>query len=452
MTATQTWAVLDAAQLGDGWADPTATGDVQAATGTGSGPAQGEAYPWDQDVADPWPASPADAQADDPATAWANGPAEAAGPPVLEPGRQSSRRGRASRRAGAADPPENGRWPGDEETTGRFPAAAGTTGRYQADEETTGRFPAGTGTTGRYQADAGTTGPYHADEDATGRYDTDEEPTGRYDTDEEPTAIHSAARRDAGTRVSRAAARGRKPRKPPSRARVWLLPILMALAVGTLVTLAYLHFVKGSANGARASTPPRTTAASSSPTPSLGPWKHITTRTEDPVPLTITELFPAQFSSGGTTGTRTIDQAGTDCPAAVLGAALQTAVRKPGCTQEMRASYITTNQQIMGTIGVLNLADATASQRAGQATGAAEFIDQLPAAQGPTHNLTKGTGLEEAVYKGHYLILIWAEFTNLHTPTTATQRAQLKTFSDNLVSGTANVSLTSRMVIGKPQT
>jgi hypothetical protein len=233
---------------------------------------------------------------------------------------------------------------------------------------------------------------------------------------------------------------------------VWLLPILMALAVGTLVTLAYLHFVKGSANGARASTPPRTTVASSSPTPSLGPWKHITTRTEDPVPLTLTELFPAQFSSGGTSGTRTIDQAGTDCPAAVLGAALQTAVRKPGCTQVMRASYITTNQQIMGTIGVLNLADATASQRAGQATGAAEFIDQLPAAQGPTHNLTKGTGLEEAVYKGHYLILIWAEFTNLHTPTTATQRAQLKTFSDNLVSGTANVSLTSRMVIGKPQT
>ena len=55
------------------------------------------------------------------------------------------------------------------------------------------------------------------------------------------------------------------------------------------------------------------------------------------------------------------------------------------------------------------------------------------------------------MYKGHYLILIWAEFVNLHSPTTAAQRAQLKTFSDNLVSGTANVSLTSRMVVGKPQ-
>jgi hypothetical protein len=318
MTATQTWAVLDATQLGDGWADPTATDAAQAGTGTGTGTgsslAQGGASPWDQDVADSWPTSPADAQADDPATAWAGGPVEAAGLPVPEPERQSPRRGRASRRAAAADPPGNGQWPGDEEATGRSPAVAGTTGRYQADEEATGRFPASAGTTGRYQAGAGTTGrydanadatgPYYADADATGPYDPDGEPTGRYDADAEATAIRSVARRDTGTRVSRATARGRKPRKPPSRARVWLLPILMALAVGTLVTLAYLHFVKGSANGARASTPPRTTVASSSPTPSLGPWKHITTRAEDPVPLTVTELFPAQFSSGGTTGTR----------------------------------------------------------------------------------------------------------------------------------------------------
>jgi hypothetical protein len=202
----------------------------------------------------------------------------------------------------------------------------------------------------------------------------------------------------------------------------------------------------------RVSSPLRTASASSSPTPSLGPWRHITTRSEDPVPLTLTELFPPQFSSGGTTGARTIDQAGTNCPAEVLGTGLQSAVRKAGCTQVMRASYLTTDQKIMGTIGVLNLVDATSAQRAGRATGSTEFIDQLPGAHGPTHNLTKGTGLEEAVYKGHYLILIWAEFTNLRSPSTAAQRAELKTFSENLVSGTANVSLTNRMVIGQSQT
>jgi hypothetical protein len=262
-----------------------------------------------------------------------------------------------------------------------------------------------------------------------------------------------AADNDTGTRVSRAAARGRKPRKTPSRARMWLLPILMALAVAASVTIAYLHFVKGSATGAGAPAPLRTAtgASTAAASPSLGPWRHITTRSEDPVPLTLAELFPAKFSSGGTTATRTVDQAGTDCLAAVLGAGLQAALHKAACTQVMRASYVTTNQQIMGTIGVLNLVDANSAQRAGQATGAAEFIDQLPAASGPTHNLTKGTGLEEAVYKGHYLILIWAEFTNLRSPTTAAQSAELKTFSNDLVSGTANTSLTSRMVIGKSQ-
>ncbi|HEY4849483.1 MAG TPA: hypothetical protein VII22_01740 [Streptosporangiaceae bacterium] len=378
MTATQTWAVLDAGQLGDGWTAPPA--DPQAAAGTGAALAQGGA-------AAPWPAIPADAPGRGP-TAWANGPAEGAGEPL--PG--SIRQSPGGRRAG--------RDASDTEARGTAVPVPETTGRYQADAEITGADGPGS---------------------------------------------------PAGSRVSRAAALGRKPRKPPSRARVWLFPILMVLAVGTLVTVAYLHFVKGQASQPRVSAPLRTAAASSSPTPSLGPWKHITTRSEDSVPLTLTELFPAQFSSGGTSGSRTIDQAGRDCPAAVLGTGLQSAVGKAGCTQVMRASYLTTDQKIMGTIGVLNLVNDTAAQRAGQATGSAEFIDQLPAAHGPTHNLAKGTGLEEAVYKGHYLILIWAEFSNLHTPTTAAQRAELKTFSDNLVSGTANVSLTSRMVIGKPQ-
>jgi len=391
MTATQTWAVLDAGQLGDEWTAPPA--DPQAAAGTDAALAQGGA-------AAPWPAIPADAPGPGP-VAWANGPAESAREPLPGSIRQSPGRRRAGR--DASDTEARGTAVPDPETTGRFQAGAEATGRFAADPQTTG-------------AD-GPDGP----------------------------------RSPAGTRVSRAAARGRKPHKPPSRARVWLFPILMVLAVGTLVTVAYLHFVKGQASQPRVSAPLRTAAASSSPTPSLGPWKHITTRSEDSVPLTLTELFPAQFSSGGTSASRTIDQAGHDCPAAVLGAGLQSAVGKAGCTQVMRASYLTTDQKIMGTIGVLNLVNDAAAQRAGQATGSAEFIDQLPGAHGPTHNLAKGTGLEEAVYKGHYLILIWAEFSNLHTPSTAAQRAELKTFSDNLVSGTANVSLTSRMVMGKPQ-
>jgi hypothetical protein len=105
----------------------------------------------------------------------------------------------------------------------------------------------------------------------------------------------------------------------------------------------------------------------------------------------------------------------------------------------------------MATIGVLNLANVTDAERAGNATGATAFIKQLPTAHGPTKNLMKGTGLEEAQIKGHYLILTWAEFTNLRAPRGAAGRTELDTFSRNLVANTAGISLTSRMVFGKPQ-
>ena len=150
--------------------------------------------------------------------------------------------------------------------------------------------------------------------------------------------------------------------------------------------------------------------------------------------LTLAELFPAQFSSGGTTAVRTVQKAsGANCAKMVLGGKLQAALRKGGCTQVMRASYLSTGQKIMATIGVLNLANVTDSEQAGQATGATAFIKQLPGAKGPTRNLMKGTGLEEAEIKGHYLILTWAEFTSLKAPAGPKQRAQLDAFSRALV-------------------
>ena len=136
----------------------------------------------------------------------------------------------------------------------------------------------------------------------------------------------------------------------------------------------------------------------------------------------------------------------------MLGTKLQAALRKAGCTQVMRASYLSAGQKIMATIGVLNLANVTDAERAGKATGATAFIKQLPGPHGPTKNLTKGTGLEEAQIKGHYLILTWAEFTNLRAPGSAARRAELDTFSRQLVASTAGISLTSRMVFGKPET
>ena len=148
------------------------------------------------------------------------------------------------------------------------------------------------------------------------------------------------------------------------------------------------------------------------------------------MPLSLGELFPARFTFGRhdrRPGRRT--RPGANCASVLVGTALQAAVRKGGCTQVVRASYLSTDRKVMATIGVLNLVNVAAAEQAGKATGPAEFIRQLPGPKGPTRNLTKGTGLEEAEIKGHYLILIWTEFANLHAPPGKKQRRELTAFS-----------------------
>jgi hypothetical protein len=225
-----------------------------------------------------------------------------------------------------------------------------------------------------------------------------------------------------------------------------LAPVVIVILVVAVIVYLGSRPVLTASNAAAPSRP----AASPTPTPTLGLWRDITSQAVDAQPLSVGELYPARFTFAGSSGVRTVDKANATCNSALIGSALRSAVRKGGCTQVIRASYLSTNRKIMATIGVLNLVDVAAAEKAGKVTGAAEFIRQLPGPKGPTHNLTKGTGLEEAEVKGHYLILIWTEFANLHAPSGKKQRKELTAFSAGLFAGTANVSLTSRMVTGKP--
>jgi len=230
-----------------------------------------------------------------------------------------------------------------------------------------------------------------------------------------------------------------------------LIGLLMAPVVIVILVVAVIVYlgsrpVSTAGNAAEASNP----ATPPSAAPTLGPWQHITSQAVDSQPLSAHELYPARFTDGGSTGTRTVERTNTKCTNAVIGSALQAAVRKGGCTQVVRASYLSSNRKVMATIGVLNLSDVAAAEKAGKASGAAQFIRQLPGPHGPTRNLTRGTGIEVAEIKGHYLILVWTEFANLDAPKGKKQRRELTKFSAHLFAGTANVSLTSRMVTGKP--
>ena len=125
----------------------------------------------------------------------------------------------------------------------------------------------------------------------------------------------------------------------------------------------------------------------------LGKWGYITSRATDAAPLTVAELYPAQFLINGSSFVRTTDRADTDCDQALFGTQLQNAAKVYGCSQVVRASYVSGGQTMMGTIGVVNLSSANDAAKAGNASGANDFVTPLNGKTGPTRNLTQGTGV-----------------------------------------------------------
>ncbi|HEX6524939.1 MAG TPA: hypothetical protein VF070_33780 [Streptosporangiaceae bacterium] len=183
----------------------------------------------------------------------------------------------------------------------------------------------------------------------------------------------------------------------------------------------------------------------------LGKWQHISTRKLDSTPLSVAELFPPAFQlPDGGQFNRAAASVNKDCTLAVFGQDLQTAFQSPKCTQVLRASYVSGNGKMMGTIGVVNLGTANDAQQAGKLSGPDELIAPLAASRGPAKNLLNGTGMVYAVAKGHYLILMYVEFTNTKAPSSNAQKLQLVNFAQDMFKGSASISLSHRMLYGKP--
>jgi hypothetical protein len=428
-TVTQTWAAIDYA--GD-WSPPPRSRDVSAHTdGEGfprvrqaGGRAGAPRAPFEP-AAGPTPATrsrqPGESSspsATGPHATSPSGPGGRSGPGVAGPAVAAGEAAatRAGARGAPAAPPDTGSLPADGRGAARHGQRAPRSGEVRRRGGADGRAAA---TAAGHPVDGG------------GRAAAT--PAGR------------AGGAGGGTPADRRGGRT----KPSHRALIGLLlaPVLIVILVVAVIVYLGSRPVPAPGHSATASSKP---AVAPTTAPTLGPWRDITSQSVDSQPLTIRELYPARFSAGGSAGTRTAQRANTKCTNAVIGSALKAAVRKGGCTQVVRASYLSTNRKMMATIGVLNLVDVAAAEKVGKAAGSSEFIRQLPGRHGPTRNLIKGTGLVTAEVKGHYLILIWTEFANLHGPSGKKQRKQLTRFSADLFAGTANVSLTSRMVTGKP--
>lgn len=290
-------------------------------------------------------------------------------------------------------------------------------------------------------------------------------PTAEVDVHSAPYTGQQAAipddfpRRDSGDFGERNPYRDGR-RRRGRKSKVVLLSASAAIVVVALAVVAYAVVFKSKSNGSPTSStsigklpaPGSTAEAAASCTAHLGKYCHIETRALDPTPLTLTELFPPQFmnTSDGNSFQEIVAKLDKHCSNGVVGSDLESALQGGRCTQLLRASYVSGNKQIMGTIGVANLDYTNAAQKAGKQVGGNDFITPLTSKNGVTSKLGEGTGVVQAEYKGHYLILVWAEFANLDTPSTQAQRRQLEQFEADLVAGTANLNLSERMVTGKP--
>jgi hypothetical protein len=246
---------------------------------------------------------------------------------------------------------------------------------------------------------------------------------------------------------------GKPKRRRPLRTVILGGAGAVILAAVGLVGYHYLGTSSGVIHpGASLRLPSANPSAESSYFPAkLGKWGHIGSRKLDPIALTANELYPPAFRlPDGSQYARATASLDKECTLAVFGAQLQTALQSGKCTQVVRATYISGDGKIMGTIGVVNLNTAAVAQQAGQVTGADQLIAPLTASRGPAKNLLNGTGVVYAEVKGHYLILMYAEFTNTKKPSTGAQKQQLVAFAQGMFQGSANIALSNRLLYGKP--
>ncbi len=234
------------------------------------------------------------------------------------------------------------------------------------------------------------------------------------------------------------------------RSRSWLAAAVVIVAAAGFASYKFLYEPRVNAPVPPTLRLPTTAPGSVGFDKTLGTWQHIGTRAEDPEPLTIAGLYPPQFVLNGASYVRTAASVTKTCSLAVYGADLQAALQSGHCTQVLRASYISGDGKMMGTIGVVNLINSSAAQKVGQVSGPQEIIAPLSGQKGATRKLGSGTGVVQAEVKGHYLILMWAEFTSLKSPSGPAQRQALEQFAENLVTGSANINLSTRMLTGKP--
>lgn len=170
-------------------------------------------------------------------------------------------------------------------------------------------------------------------------------------------------------------------------------------------------------------TPPSSTDGQNRPgyyhaTKSWSLWDPLNTASGDSKPMSLNEVFgePEAKSQNNSIENITMTLQGTgrldsDCGSAVWGADLKSALQTYGCTQVVRAVYVSSDQKWVGQLAIFNLRDVNAAntliQDLDPKVGNKGFY--LPVAgQPPADKFGRGsTGASGGAY-GHFVVIGWA--------------------------------------------
>ncbi|GAA0323342.1 hypothetical protein NE235_04985 [Actinoallomurus spadix] len=147
-------------------------------------------------------------------------------------------------------------------------------------------------------------------------------------------------------------------------------------------------------------------------------WNNLNSAAQDSKPMTVDEVFGDGEAKSQTNNIEHITmqlQGGgrldTDCASTVWGPGLKAALQSYGCTQAIRAAYVSTDQKWVGQVVIFNLRDVNAANTLIQdmdpeAAGKGFFLPVSGAS--PVDRFGKGsTGASGGAY-GHFVVIGWA--------------------------------------------
>ena len=262
-----------------------------------------------------------------------------------------------------------------------YPPAPGRQGQGQQGRGTSGGYPVAGGEYDDYRGSGGYQAPAGYDDSGYGDYGQPAPyggaPGNGHDGyDDYGTAGDSygdgyEGDTDSRGRGGRGAARGGR-----SGLKRLLLAALAVVVVGVAGVAAYVFVIKPKSpdtNSNLAAPLPTGSAASSQGAcaSALSQFCHIQYRTQDPTPLTTAELFPPAFKNEADKVSYQLVTTKLDktCSNAVIGPDLIKALKTGQCTQVLRATYVSGDGKIMGTIGVINLSSTNKAHYAGKVVG-----------------------------------------------------------------------------------